>query len=133
MSNQDTESTGSALKGFFDGLIIFLIFGVISALLFSGYAGGKQADKDYKGVFDQATRDQRDANLAEVSEAQAKLVDAGAVAAAMKKVTAGAGGKKPAKTDLVVPGSPTFLKQAAEQAAPAEEEKTEAEGEKKAE
>jgi 2-oxoglutarate dehydrogenase E2 component (dihydrolipoamide succinyltransferase) len=56
-------------------------------------------------------------NFKEVKEAQNALVDPAKVKSALEAIAKSA--PKPAPTDLVVPGSPTFLKQMEQQAAPA--------------
>lgn len=100
---------------------VFAFFGFLTLILL-GYAGhGTIQDKAFKGDFDQETIDTRWANLKEVSEAQAKLIDEKKVDAALSALAKSP--PAPKKSEVVVPGSPTFLKQAEQAAAPAPEEK----------
>ncbi|MDA7921194.1 hypothetical protein N9Z18_01845 [Verrucomicrobiales bacterium] len=97
----------SKVKRFFGTLGIFVFFGFLALILFQ-YAGSDSLeDRAARGDFDEATTQARWDNLKSVTEAQA--VDQDKIAAAMKTVAKVAA--KPAKTDIVVPGSPTFLKQ----------------------
>lgn len=133
MSNQ-TSSTSSPLKVFLGAMGVFVFFGFL-ALLLSGYAGHESIeDRAYLGEFDAETIQQRWENLEAVETAQAELFDeakvATAMAALMKSVP------KAAKSDVVVPGSPTFMKQMEEASAPAPSEEPKAPapaGEKKSE
>ncbi len=102
-------------------LAIFALFGFLSLIL-SGQLGTKSpANRAFEGEFSDETTKQRWANLAEVSEAQGALVDEAKVDAALKALAQSP--EKPTATDIVVPGSPTFLKQMEQPAAPAEQAK----------
>lgn len=100
-------------------VLIFALFGFL-ALILSGRLGSKSPEnRAFEGEFSAETTKQRWANLAEVSEAQTALVDEAKVDAALAALVQSPG--KPAATEIVVPGSPTFLKQMEQQAAPATE------------
>ncbi|MCB1205586.1 MAG: hypothetical protein KDN18_15095 [Verrucomicrobiae bacterium] len=97
-------------------LVIFLLFGFL-ALILTGRLNSKNPEnRAYLGEFSEETTQQRWANLTEVSEAQAALVDEAKVQAALAALTKSP--PKAEKTDVVVPGSPTFLKRMEQQAAP---------------
>lgn len=98
-------------------LLIFTSFGFL-AVIVSGRLGAKNPEgRAYMGEFtEEATRVRWD-NLKEVKDAQAALVDPAKVSGALAALAKSA--PKPAATDIVVPGSPTFLKQMEQPAAPA--------------
>ena len=73
----------------------------------------------------------RQQNLDEVTTAQNALVNRKGITAAEKHIAANAASMKASKTEMVVPGSPTFLKQM-EAASAAAEAKKKAETPKKA-
>lgn len=102
---------------------LFALFGFL-ALILTGQLGSKSPEnRAYQGVFPPERTAERWANLEEVKSAQSALLDEAKVSAALQALA-----KSPAKpetTDLVVPGSPTFLKQM-EQAAAAEAKPAEA-------
>ena len=105
-----SDSPVSRVKTFLAAGGVLVVFGFL-ALIMMGSAGHESPeDKAYKGDFDAATTQQRWANLSEVEAAQESLLDGAKVKAAMTAVMGGAG--KAAATEVVVPGSPTFLKQA---------------------
>ncbi len=96
---------------------VLVVFGFL-ALILMGFAGHESPeDKAYKGDFDAATTELRWNNLAEVNAAQDSLVDDAKIKAAMAAVVKGV--SKESATGVVVPGSPTFLKQAEAAATPA--------------
>jgi len=96
---------------------IFVIFGFL-ALILSGFAGHESVeDRAYMGDFTPEQIALRWANLKEVSEAQSGLVDQGKITAALEAIAQAP--PKAAATTVVVPGSPTFLKQMEEAAAAA--------------
>ncbi len=113
------------LKAVLWTLVIFALFGFL-ALILSGRLETKNPEnRAFQGEFTKETTQQRWANLAEVAEAQSALVDETKLAAALASIAKSP--EKPAATELVVPGSPTFLKQMEQSAAPkAEAPKTEA-------
>ena len=96
---------------------IFVVFGFL-ALILSGFAGhGSVEEKVFQGEFSKEVTEARWKNLEGIQTAQEGVLDQGKVESAYSKVISSA--SKPAKTEHVIPGSPTFLKQAEEQAAPA--------------
>ena len=98
-------------------LLIFALFGFL-ALVLSGQLGAKNPEnRAYMGEFTEEATKLRWDNFKEVKEAQNALVDPAKVKSALEAIAKSA--PKPAPTDLVVPGSPTFLKQMEQQAAPA--------------
>jgi hypothetical protein len=98
-------------------LLIFALFGFL-ALILSGQLGAKNPEnRAYMGEFTEEATKIRWDNFKEVKEAQNALVDPAKVKSALEAIAKSA--PKPAPTDLVVPGSPTFLKQMEQQAAPA--------------
>lgn len=98
-------------------LLIFALFGFL-ALILSGQLGTKSPEnRAYMGEFTEEATKLRWDNFKEVKEAQNALVVPAKVKSALEAIAKSA--PKPAPTDLVVPGSPTFLKQMEQQAAPA--------------
>lgn len=98
-------------------LLIFALFGFL-ALILSGRLGAKSPEnRAYMGEFTAEATKLRWDNLKEVKDAQSALVDPAKVKSALESLAKSA--PKPAPTDIVVPGSPTFLKQMEQQAAPA--------------
>lgn len=98
-------------------LAIFGLFGFL-ALIVSGRLDSKNpVNRAYEGEFTDARTKERWANLDEVKGAQSALVDEAKVAAALEALAKAPA--QPAPTDVVVPGSPTFLKQSQQPAAPA--------------
>lgn len=98
-------------------LLIFALFGFL-ALIISGRLGAKSPEnRAYMGEFSEEVTQTRWDNLKEVKEAQTALVDQAKVTAALEALSKSA--PKPAATDVVVPGSPTFMEQMEQQAAPA--------------
>jgi len=118
MSDTQTSPAKSA-KMILGTLGIFVLFGFL-ALILSGFAGHESVeDKVYQGEFSKETTEARWKNLEEVQKVQNEAFDQTKVDAAFSKVVSSA--SKPAKTELVIPGSPTFLKQAEAPSAPAAE------------
>lgn len=117
--NDSENSLGRSIKMILGTLGIFVVFGFL-ALILSGFAGNESAEeRAYKGEFSKETTEARWANLEEVQAAQTEAFDQAKVDAALEKI--GSTVAKPAKTAIVVPGSPTFLKQSEQPAeAPAE-------------
>ncbi|MEC5126993.1 hypothetical protein VSU19_09545, partial [Verrucomicrobiales bacterium BCK34] len=104
----------SKVKRFIGTLGIFVFFGFLALILFQNAGSESLEDRAARGDFDEATTQARWENLKTVTEAQkvdAKKIEAAMAAVAKTPVA-------PAKTDLVVPGSPTFLKQMEAPAAP---------------
>ena len=114
MSNS-TSSSSIPLKYIVGTLGLFAVFGFL-ALVLSGFAGRESIEeREYKGAFSSEVTEARWANREEVDAAQAKLVDADKVSKALAAIA-----KSPNATSesgIVVPGSPTFLKQMEDQAA----------------
>lgn len=113
----DQAQNSSPVKAFFVAAAIFLSFGFV-ILILSGAAGHDSVEeKAYEGEFDSATVEARWKNLEDVTAAQQGMVDAKKVDAALASLSKSA--PKAAKSGVVVPGSPTFLKQMEEEAAKA--------------
>tara|TARA_R110000850_G_scaffold17996_18_gene54639 strand:- start:321 stop:857 length:537 start_codon:yes stop_codon:yes gene_type:complete len=112
---------------FLGGAGILVFFGFIVLILSSRAGHESLADRAFEGDFDAAKTESRWTNLEEVSGAQEALVDStkvDAAYAALAKSAPAAG-----KTELIVPGSPTFLKQLeASQPAPVVEPKADVSG-----
>ncbi len=110
MSDSNSECC-SKPKWYLVTIAVFVVFGFL-ALVLLGFVGNESAeDRAYAGEFSPETTTQRWANLEEVRGAQAALVDEAKIKAAMEAIL-----KAPAKvepTNIVVPGSPTFLEQTA--------------------
>ncbi len=97
---------------------IFAVFGFL-VLILSGYVGRESLeDRAYMGDFSPEVTAQRWANLEEIEKAQSLLVDQAKVDAALEALVKSA--PKAEATPIVVPGSPTFLKQMEQPAAPVE-------------
>lgn len=98
-------------------LAIFGLFGFL-ALIVSGRLDSRNpVNRAYEGEFTDMRTKERWVNLDEVKGAQSALVDPAKVAAALEALAKAPA--TPAPTDVVVPGSPTFLKQSQQPAAPA--------------
>lgn len=106
------------MKTLLTGLAILVSFGFVVLILTSNFGRESIEDRAYMGDFSEETIETRWANLEEVTSAQEALVDMSKVDAAMRELA----GNVPdaAKSDIVVPGSPTFMKQAEAASAPAE-------------
>lgn len=98
-------------------LAIFAAFGFLVLILTGRLGPASPENKAFAGEFTAETTALRLANRKEVDEAQAGLVDAAKVDAAFAALAKAPA--KPAATQVLVPGSPTFLKQAEQSAAPA--------------
>jgi len=119
--SQSNVSSASAIKLVLGSIGVLVFFGFL-ALILSGYAGHETlAERTYRGEFDETVTAQRWANLEEVQASQAGALDKEKVAEALAVLARDPA--PPAKTEIVVPGSPTFLKQmqAPAEEAPAEE------------
>jgi len=117
MSDQ-AQSNSSSAKTLFIGIAILVSFGFIALILTSNSGRESIEDVAYKGEFTAEVTEARWGNLEEVSTAQAALVDSDKVDAALKELAENP--PAPAKSDIIVPGSPTFMKQAEEAAAATE-------------
>src|SRR5690606_16815836 len=106
------------LKSVLWTLLIFALFGFFALIISGKYDRYSAVNRSFQGEFTPEVTEQRWANLAEVKEAQAALVDESKLQAALEAIAKSPA--KPAPTDQVVPGSPTFLKQS-QQPAPAPE------------
>lgn len=121
--NDSENSIGRRIKMILGTLGIFVVFGFL-ALILSGFAGNESPeDRAYKGEFSEEIIETRWKNLEEVETAQSEVYDEAKVNAAMEKIMSSVA--EPKKTGIVVPGSPTFLKQSEQPAAPAEGESSE--------
>jgi hypothetical protein len=120
MSNSNQSSKASNV---FFGAGLLVVFGFL-VLILSNYATRESLEeRAYRGDFDAATIEARWENLKAVQAEQAGLYDAVKVEKAMAAVVASQAQAAP--SDVVVPGSPTFMKQmeqASQEAAPQEEE-----------
>ncbi len=111
--SSSSETASPKRVGFFGILLAFTGFAVLLAILQA--VGGSEAS-DPRG-------EERLAARTEIQQAQTQLVeqiglaDEGKTAAIFKKTSATLSQKKPTKSAQVVPGSPTQLKMAAEEAA----------------
>ena len=134
MSSDNRDSKVSASRSLLTSLAVFLGFGVLSTFVFCWGSGHVSVqDKAAKGIFDAETVTRRTNAVAEAKLAQAALVDRDAITAAEKAIAASpAASKKAVKTDLVVMGSPTFMKQMKAATAAAEATKKKEEAAKKA-
>ncbi|NRB74099.1 MAG: hypothetical protein HRU46_07050 [Verrucomicrobiales bacterium] len=122
MSDQ-SQSNSSSAKALLTGVAILVSFGFIVLILTSNSGRESVEDIAYKGEFTAEVTEARWANLEEITAAQEALVDPAKVDAAFKDLA-----KNPpaaAKSDIVVPGSPTFMKQAEEAVAATEAAKAE--------
>ena len=117
MSDQ-AQSNSSQMKTLLTGLAIFVSFGFVVLILTSNFGRESIEDRAYMGDFSEETIETRWANLEEVTSAQEALVDMSKVDAAMRELAGNV--LDAAKSDIVVPGSSTFMKQAEAAAAPAE-------------
>ncbi|MAS96876.1 MAG: hypothetical protein CMO55_27105 [Verrucomicrobiales bacterium] len=124
----ETKTSGSTLKLVLGTVGVFAFFGFLTLIL-SGFVGHESLeDRAYKGEFDQETIDTRWANLKEVSEAQSGAIDEEKLSKAMVELVKAPAAPK--KSEIVIPGSPTFLKQSQQpapeaEAAPAEDKPAE--------
>ena len=117
MSDQ-AQSNNSQMKTLLTGLAILVSFGFVVLILTSNFGRESIEDRAYMGDFSEETIATRWANLEEVTSAQEALVDVSKVDAAMRELAENV--LDAAKSDIVVPGSPTFMKQAEAASAPAE-------------
>jgi|GEM_PF-3062104 len=114
----DTNDTAGSRYGvFIITVVILLSFALLTGVLLSGFRVRSAIDRTGMGVFDEETVQRRVDNLATTKEEQAKVYSEEKVEAAMEKVVAELSKKEATKTEMTVPGSPTFLPQSA---APAE-------------
>lgn len=98
---------------------IFVLFGFLTLILF-GYVGHESLeDRAFRGDFTPEVTAQRWANFEEVQGNQSALVDEAKVEAALDALVKAA--PKAEATTIVVPGSPTFLKQMEQAETPAPE------------
>lgn len=120
MSEHPGDSATNRFRAFWAGLLAFVSFGVVLWIALKA-AGPKEAIEP--GWAERA--EERSQNVAAVLSAQAEVLPADAIDKAMAPTLAALQKKKAAKTELVVPGSPTFMKQSQAPAA-TEEKKPEA-------
>jgi len=106
------SSSAPFLKLVLAGAGILVFFGFL-VLILSGYVGRESSqERAYQGDFDEETIETRWNNLEEVKTAQEELVDPANVDSALDELAKAP--PEPAKTEVVVPGSPTFMKQSQE-------------------
>lgn len=109
-------SSESHFKTILGTIGVMVVFGFL-ALILSGFAGRESVEeRAYRGEFSAETTAARWKNLEDTKAAQSEVYNAAKVAEAL--VAVGKAKVAPAKTDIVVPGSPTFLKQMEQQSAP---------------
>lgn len=113
MSDSNKPCCGN-LKQVLWAILLFSLFGFLAFILTGNLHSRKPEDRAYQGMFSDETTQARWANLKEIEEAQSGLVDQAKLDAALKALAANV--PAPASTELVVPGSPTFLKQSAQPA-----------------
>lgn len=104
-----TSSNNPPGNTLFSGLAILVSFGFVVLILTSNFGRESIEDRAYMGDFSEETIQTRWANLEEVTAAQQSLVDPSKVDTAMKSLAENV--PRAAKSDIVVPGSPTFMKQ----------------------
>lgn len=125
MSNSNQSSNASNV---FFGAGLLVVFGFLVLILSNFATRESLEERAYKGDFDAATIESRWENLKSVTAEQAEKFDAEKVEKAMAAVSASK--TKPAASGVVVPGSPTFMKQmeqASQEAAAEESASTESE------
>ncbi len=88
---------------------LFLVFGFLVVILSNFAEQDSLEERAYKGDFDQATIDSRWENLKAIEEVQSTKFSGEKVSKAMAVIASAEAA--PAATDVVVPGSPTFMKQ----------------------
>ncbi len=114
MSNSNSSSL-IPFKQIVGTLGLFAVFGFLASVL-SGFAGRESIEeREYKGAFSPEVTEARWANREEIDAAQAKLFDADKVSKALAAIAKSPAA--PSESAIVVPGSPTFLKQMKEQSA----------------
>lgn len=123
MSEHPGDSTDNRFRAFWAGVLAFVSFGVVLWLALKVAAPREVIEP---GWAERAA--ERSQNVAEVRAAQAEVLSPDAVKAAMAPTLAALKQKKAAKSDQVIPGSPTFMKQMEQPAAdaPADAPKPEA-------
>ncbi|NNE92537.1 MAG: hypothetical protein HKN23_12895 [Verrucomicrobiales bacterium] len=117
MSDHPADTTQNRFRATVAGGLAFLSFGLLAGLVIYITGVEDPAAASVKGVFPEKVIAQREANLEEVTAAQAALVDEAKIEAAMQSVISGATKEKP--SEAAVPGSPTDLKNQAAAAAEA--------------
>lgn len=117
MSEHPGDSATNRFRAFWAGLLAFVSFGLVLWIALKA-AGPKEAIEP--GWAERA--DERSQNVAAVLSAQAEVLSTEAIDKAMAPTLDALREKKAAKTDLVVPGSPTFMKQSQAPAATEEKE-----------
>ena len=93
----------------FSTLVLLVSFGFVVLVLTGNFGRESIEDRAYMGDFSAETIEARWANFEEVKATQAGLVDMVKVDDALSSLAGNI--PDPAKTDILVPGSPTFLKQ----------------------
>ncbi len=115
MSEHPGDNAINRFRAFWAGLLALVSFGFVLWIALNVADPGDAVEPGW------AERGEaRRANLAEITEAQAAVVSSEAVSKAMGETLAALKTKKAGKSEVVVPGSPTFLEQAQQAAEPAE-------------
>ncbi len=117
--SEKRESAVTGSRIFIGSVVALFGFGLLVTLVVASGTGQTPIDRTAAGDFDAETTKLRWKNLDEVSSAQSAALDQDALDKAMSAVIQESASAKATKTELVVPGSPTFLKQAAAAAPPA--------------
>ena len=127
-----SSSNQSKASNVFFAAGLLVVFGFLVLILSNFATQESLEERAYRGDFDAETVQVRWDNLGAIEAEQAKVYDADKVKKAMASVVTAKTSSAP--SDVVVPGSPTFMKQmeaASQETAPdpaAKEEKAEAEG-----
>ncbi|MBL9154878.1 MAG: hypothetical protein JNK37_20525 [Verrucomicrobiales bacterium] len=114
MSEHPGDTATNRFRAFWAGLLAFVSFGAVLWLALKVAGPHEVVEPGW------AERSQERAkNLVEVRAAQATALAPEAIQKALPATLETLKGKKAAKTELIVPGSPTFMKQSQAPAAPA--------------
>ena len=124
MTDHPGDNANNRFRAFWAGLLGFVSFGIVLLLALKAFGPGKGGDSGSEyplAAVDQQIVEVRKSNLAEVKAAQIAAVPGEALKSSVEKTATVLASKKAAKTELVVPNSPTFIKQMldAQQAQPA--------------
>ena len=106
MSEHPGDTATNRFRAFWAGLLAFVSFGAVLWLALQA-AGPRQPVE--AGLAERSA--ERAANLAAVSEAQTAALSPEAVTKAIPGAISALKGKPAAKSAIIVPGSPTFMKQ----------------------
>ena len=112
MTDHPGDNADNRFRSFWAGLLGFVSFGVVLLLALRAFGPGGEEVK--LAAVDQQIVDARKANLEDVRAAQSTLISDETINTAVAKTAESLAGKKAVATELVVPNSPTFLKQMTE-------------------